>query len=268
VQQQLMEEAAKGAALEDKVAVAQSAIREFEQLVIAREQSLSVSEEERCLLQQQVQTTSAELSAAKSLLHSLEQEKAALETAFDKCKARAEEASSAMEKYDLAAVELESLRSSQHSMQQHQVLLTQQLADLRQVRESLLSELQQRSADSSGVSEFLHTMSDENLQLKTKLAANNQRLVALEDENEKLLVQLAAAVQDSKTKVSEWTTQLRVLCDERDRLRDQLDTTVSAFTAETGRNAALATAAEDFGQRLSATELQSLSFEQERSLWT
>ena len=73
-------------------------------------------------------------------------------------------------------------RQRPRNTQQHQELLTQQLADLRQVRESLLSELQSRSADASGVSQCLQTISDENLQLKGRLAEVSQQLRAAEGE--------------------------------------------------------------------------------------
>jgi chromosome segregation ATPase len=99
-------------------------------------------------------------------------------------------------------------------------------------------------------------MSDENLQLKSKLASNSQRVVAVEEENEKLLVQLPAALRDNTAKVTEWTTQLRVLGEERDHLRDQLDRTRATLAAETERGAALASATEELTQRLSTAELQ------------
>jgi hypothetical protein len=78
-----------------------------------------------------------ELSAAKGRAEALEKDRGVLAEEVRKERQRAEDVSAAAEKYAAAQVDVESLRRSQRSTLQHQELLTQQLAALRQVRENL-----------------------------------------------------------------------------------------------------------------------------------
>jgi chromosome segregation ATPase len=135
-----------------------------------------MSQDERAKQESQLSSLLGELSAAKGRAKALEKDRGVRAEEVRKEKQRAEDVSAAAEKYAAAQVEVESLRRSQRSTQQHQELLMQQLADLRQVHESLLSELQSRSADASGVSQYLQKISNENLQWKGQFAEVSQQL--------------------------------------------------------------------------------------------